>query len=223
MQAKLAAALAILVALASPATATANQYMLKHPRREHCRAHYVKRVEKVKVHGRKVTETACVYHAPQQAVAEQTPAIPAPAPAPPTPSAPPTPAATPTLTPTFTFVTTERSPLVLLHQIVSATVETQNSGPGNGVTGVPVTVTLDNYTTGAVLGSFTEFSDGPSCAIETTIEGGYWVLKGDAAESYAACSLGTVTAPEGDEIDIMGSFAGNGQYASSTGEWHLFV
>jgi len=50
------------VAAASPV----RQYLLKHPSRQRCRAHYVKRTKTVKVksHGstRKVKETFCVYH-----------------------------------------------------------------------------------------------------------------------------------------------------------------
>jgi hypothetical protein len=61
--------LAVLVSLALPATAGAKQYVLKHPRHENCRTHYVRKVEKVKrrEHGRtvKVRETFCVYVAPK--------------------------------------------------------------------------------------------------------------------------------------------------------------
>jgi hypothetical protein len=47
----------VLAALALPAVASASakQYVLKHPKREHCKAHYVKKVE----HGK----TWCVYKA----------------------------------------------------------------------------------------------------------------------------------------------------------------
>jgi len=54
---------------ASAAAAPAEQYVLKHPRHEHCKAHYVKKVEqvKVRVHHKtvRVKETVCVYVAPK--------------------------------------------------------------------------------------------------------------------------------------------------------------
>jgi hypothetical protein len=49
---KLIAALVVLVALAVPAGASAQQYVLKHPKHEHCRAHYVRKVDR--------QETLCV-------------------------------------------------------------------------------------------------------------------------------------------------------------------
>jgi hypothetical protein len=49
------------------AQATTKQYVLPHPKREHCRAHYVKRVETYKLHGHKVKGTYCVYVAPKPA------------------------------------------------------------------------------------------------------------------------------------------------------------
>lgn len=71
--------------LAVPALAQAatKQYVLPHPKHEHCRAHYVKKVEtaKEREHGRtvKVHETVCVHVTPKA----PSPA-PAPEPAPPT-------------------------------------------------------------------------------------------------------------------------------------------
>ena|SRR5271155_4804110 len=56
----------VLAALVLPAAASAStgkQYVLPHPRRERCKAHYVKKVERIK--GRK--ETVCVYVAPKPA------------------------------------------------------------------------------------------------------------------------------------------------------------
>ncbi len=75
--------LTIAVALIVPSGAQAapvKQYVLKHPKHEHCRAHYVRKVEYVKrrehghvveVHGHvvKIRETVCVYVAPKKAVA----------------------------------------------------------------------------------------------------------------------------------------------------------
>jgi hypothetical protein len=72
------------VAAAKPA----RQYVLKHPKHEDCRMHYVKRTELVKKHkhGRtvKLRETLCVYVAPKKAPAKPT----APTPTTPTPTTP---------------------------------------------------------------------------------------------------------------------------------------
>jgi hypothetical protein len=63
--------LAVVGLLAVPAVvqAAAKQYVLPHPRHEHCRAHYVKKVETVKEreHDRavKVRETVCVHVTPK--------------------------------------------------------------------------------------------------------------------------------------------------------------
>jgi len=195
----------VLAALAFPvcASASVRQYVLKHPNREHCKAHYVKRVERVKVHGRKVKETFCVYQAPK-----------------------PAPRPTPTLTPTITVVTASEGyfiPGQPSYKTVSAGVDTLAAAPGNGVIGVPVMVTVVNQATGAVLGSFTETSYSPSCSIAKELSGGNWVLKGVAVSSYQGCPIGTVTAPEGQGIGIEGSFAGNAQYAPSASKEELLV
>jgi hypothetical protein len=77
-------ALALLTMVSGVATAkSAKQYVLKHPKHERCRRHYVRKVEKVKrrEHGHtvKVRETVCVYVAPKP-VGETTPkTTPAPA------------------------------------------------------------------------------------------------------------------------------------------------
>jgi len=70
-----ALSLAVLVSLMAPTGAQAKpakQYVLKHPKHEHCRANYVRKVEKVKrrEHGHtvKVRETVCVYVAPKPTV-----------------------------------------------------------------------------------------------------------------------------------------------------------
>jgi hypothetical protein len=94
--APLLAILAALVTLVLPAVAgatPAKQYVLKHPRHEHCKAHYVKKVETVRVRkaerrvefGRtvKVRETFCVYVAPKTAPAPPTLPAPVATPAPP--------------------------------------------------------------------------------------------------------------------------------------------
>ncbi len=86
------ASLALFFAFGGTAIA-AKQYVLKHPKHEHCKAHYVKKVETVRVRkaersvefGRivKIRETFCVYVAPKTAPAPPTPPAPVATPAPP--------------------------------------------------------------------------------------------------------------------------------------------
>lgn len=45
--------------------ASAKQYVLKHPSREHCKTHYVKKTETVKKNGHKIKQTVCQYVAPK--------------------------------------------------------------------------------------------------------------------------------------------------------------
>ena len=132
------------------------------------------------------------------------------------------------LTPTFTIVSTLEGGGSLLGQptykTVSASVEAYASGPGSGIAGVPVTITLADPVTGHVLATFTGTSYGGSCAIEIGIWGGSWVLKGEPVASYPGCPIRTIELPgNGHSIEIMGSFAGNAQYAASTSQWELFV
>jgi hypothetical protein len=50
------------------------------------------------------------------------------------------------------------------------------------------------------------------------------VLKGEAVASYSGCPIRTIELPaNGHSIAIMGSFAGNTQYAASMSTWELFV
>lgn len=56
--------LALFFALGGTAMA-AKEYVLKHPKREHCKAHYIKKTRTVKQHGRKVKRTVCQYVAPK--------------------------------------------------------------------------------------------------------------------------------------------------------------
>lgn len=73
---------ALFFALGGTALAS-KQYVLKHPKHEHCKAHYVKKTKKGK--------TFCVYNAPKRAPVASTPTVPAD----PAAAAPSTPAATP--------------------------------------------------------------------------------------------------------------------------------
>src|SRR5271155_1184591 len=58
------ASLALLFALGGTAIA-AKEYVLKHARREHCKAHYIKKTRTVQQRGRKVKQTVCRYVAPK--------------------------------------------------------------------------------------------------------------------------------------------------------------
>jgi hypothetical protein len=76
-----ALSLAVLVSLMAPTGAQAKparQYVLKHPKHEHCRANYVRKVENVerREHRRtvKVRETFCVYVTPKLPAKTTTPA-----------------------------------------------------------------------------------------------------------------------------------------------------
>jgi hypothetical protein len=215
----------VLAALAFPdgASASVKQYVLKHPKREHCNAHYVKKVERVKKreHGKTVhvKETFCVYRAPMPTPAPVlAPASPSPAPTP-----VPAPAPAPILTPTFTNVTTLELGGIGTGEprYNSVSVSVGTSGPG--VIGVPVTVTLVNQTTLVPLGSFTEASYEGTCTIVNELAGGNWVLKGEAVAGHPACPIGTVTAPAEQSVGIEATFAGNAQYAPSASKEQLLV
>lgn len=66
--------LPLLLAFLLPAIASAapRRYVLKHPRREHCRAHYTKKIESLEEHKHHRTikrrETVCVYVAPKKKI-----------------------------------------------------------------------------------------------------------------------------------------------------------
>ncbi len=53
------------VGVASASGVGPKLYVLKHPKREHCKAHYVKKTRMVKQHGHKVKQTVCRYVAPK--------------------------------------------------------------------------------------------------------------------------------------------------------------
>jgi hypothetical protein len=202
----------------SAAAAPTKQYLLKHPKRERCRAHYVRKARTVKIHGKHVREVWCVRVTPKPTAPQAPESTPAPTPTP-TPASPPV-----TLTPTFTNVTFLElggfGTGLPRYDTVSVGVGTV-SGPG--LIGVPVTVTLVNQTTLAPLGSFTEASHEGTCTIVNELVGGNWVLKGEAVSSYPACPIGTISAPSEQSIGIQASFAGSAQYAPSTSKEQLFV
>jgi hypothetical protein len=133
----------------------------------------------------------------------------------------PTPA--PTLTPTFTILTTLELGGIGTGEPRYNTVSVNVGTSGPGVIGVPVTVTLVNQTTLVPLGSFTEASDEGTCSLVNELQGGNWVVRGEAVAGHTACPIGTVTAPAEQSIGIEGSFAGNAQYAPSASQEQLLV
>jgi hypothetical protein len=217
---KLIAALAVLVVLALPATASA-QYLLKHPKHEHCRAHYIKRVEKVR-HRR---ETFCVHVTPkpQIPVSEPVPAPEAAPPATPAPlpaSAPPAPEPAPSLPATITVISATGLALPGDPYFFSVSGSIKVLG-GSDLIGTSITYTLTNESTGQSLASFTEPSDPlQPCAIVYIVEGNTQTLKGEAIAfpPQSACPLATVSLPTGQIAELTGSFAGSSTDASSTSE-----
>jgi hypothetical protein len=103
----------------------AKQYVLKHPKHEHCKAHYVKKTKTIKtrVHGRteRLHETVCVYVAPKMtpSTTPSTTSTPAPAVGIPTITSP-TVTSTPTPEPFATTTT------------LSATLDTTSGCTNNG-------------------------------------------------------------------------------------------
>jgi len=101
---KMAPLAACVIAMAVPpvAQAAAKSYVLRHPKREHCRAHYMRKIKKVRIrqHGKivAVAETLCIVTPPK---APPAPVAPTPTPTP-TPTPAPNPTPTPTPTPTLT-------------------------------------------------------------------------------------------------------------------------
>jgi hypothetical protein len=133
--APIASVLAVLATLLVPAVAqaTTKQYVLPHPKREHCRAHYVKKVERVKVreHGRtvKVRETVCVYVAPKKTpVKATTPAATTPAPTTPAPASP-APIVTLHSHLDPSFVQDPSNPLAVTYSYSASATETINGTP----------------------------------------------------------------------------------------------
>jgi hypothetical protein len=190
----------VLAAAALPAAASAapGSYILKHPRREHCKARYIRKVKRATVHGKKVRQVWCVSARHKL-----------------------------TRAPTLTFLTVLERGGVLAEQppykTVEAAVDTHRSGRGNRLLGIPVTVTFANHATRAILGSFTEASYAAPCTVVQELAGGQWVLKGQAVANHPGCAIATITAPGPQGISVIGSFAGSARYAPSTSKAQLFV
>jgi hypothetical protein len=112
----------IVGALVFSGIAFGKQYVLKHPKREHCKAHYFKKVETIKtrVHGRieRLHKTVCVYIVPKTAPSTTPSSTSAPIPT----AGAPTTTPTPTPEPFVTITTLSAAP--------DATSGCTNSGNG---------------------------------------------------------------------------------------------
>ena len=196
-----------LAALAFPAIASASsakQYVLPHPNRERCRARYVKKVERVKVHEHhkavEVNQTFCVYTPPPQD----------------------------TRTPTTTFVSagevTTTHPMNPGEAEVYFTVSGSIAARNMQIVGLPITYTITDATTGQTVGSFTGLSNAyASC---TVVRSGALenlsIFTGEAVAPYSGCALARVSMPAADTPVFTGSFAGNSAYAPSVSDQQLF-
>jgi hypothetical protein len=96
----------------------------------------------------------------------------------------------------------------------------------NGPVSAPYTVLIEDATAHRTLASLTA-SGKLFCSIVGTLEGGAFVLRGEAyehltpidprlSEHIRACSLGVVSMPAVDVPAVRGVFAGNSQYAASS-------
>lgn len=68
-------AFAILVA---PAFAASKFYVLKHPKREHCKAHYAEKTQTIKIRGHKRKQAICIYVTPKSTAPSGNPQSPTP-------------------------------------------------------------------------------------------------------------------------------------------------
>jgi hypothetical protein len=212
---KLIAALVVLVALAVPAGASAQHYVLRHPKREHCRAHYVKKVETVK-HRR---ETVCVHVAPKP----QSAPAPLPAPAPATPPSTVTPAPSvkrlnaPYATEVRDSLETTPAEGDLIWVIVANVFALEEPVAGYPATTWLTTASLQyritDTTTGVVEADPT-IPTGKGCSILLSFESPSVTYSGSGA---AGCGFGTFTLPGGDNVEVVPSFAGMPGYLPSEG------
>jgi hypothetical protein len=198
-----------LALLAFPAAASASpvkQYVLKHPKHEHCKAHYVKKVEQVKVreHGKlvKVKETFCVYQAPK-------------------------PAATPAPMPTTTGLIVTHNVFAFATPPNYFTVEAQIlAGPllTAKLPGEPVAVTIMDTRTGQTVGSFGVISNAPSCAVVETDNQAFTerIYTGEPVGPNPACALPRVGVSAVDLAQITGSYSGRPGYAPSVSKQEPF-
>jgi hypothetical protein len=191
----------VLAVLAFPAvaSATVKQYVLRHPKREHCKAHYVRTVKHAKVHGKRVQQVWCVYTPPKPVLAPTETSVSASGVS----STPPGPAEEPA------------------HFTVSGGISAGNMA----LVGLPIIYTITDATTGQTVGSFTGLSNSyASCAVvlHENEQGTTVTYIGEAVTPYAGCALAPVSMPAADTPLFAGSFAGNSTYAPSVSKQVLF-
>lgn len=213
---------------AGSASAQAKQYVLGHPKREHCKAHYVTRVERIKVNGRKTKETVCVYHSPQQAAAGP----PAEQPTPPQPTAS-TPAPSPPPAPTVKRLEPPYSTEVLgsleaitghgnMIWIIATRVDAlEEPFAGSGPIRAPLTTFSIHYkiidaTTGVVEAdpAITTHSEVAGCSFVESFDYPSITFSG---EGPAGCGFDNFTTAGPDNIEVVPSFAGLPGYLPSEG------
>jgi hypothetical protein len=228
---RLCPVVALLAMLALPTTATASQYVLKHPKHEHCRARYVKKIEKIKVHGHRVAKTVCVYHAPQQSAASPPPEQPTPTPPPAWTPPVPAPAPVKQLEPPYAteveshFGSTSAYGDLILSFVASVlALEEPHAGSGTmktQLTTAPVQYKITDTTTGVVeADSSIPSSYGiAGCAIVESFEYPNTTYSGNGA---VGCGFSNFTLPDSDNIEVVPSFTGAPGYLPSTGHaWEL--
>jgi hypothetical protein len=229
---KMAPLAACVIAMAMPAAsqAAANSYVLRHPKHEHCRAHYTRKVKKVRVrqHGKivAVAEIVCIYTPPKAppAPVEQTPApTPTPTPAPaPTPAPTPAPAPIPPPIPSPSRAETSTSVFASLLGGVGTGERLHYSVwglvIGTGSASAPITFAMSSLSTGQPVASFTGVSGAFPCSITFTYvpEGETLVWKGEAVGVEPACPFPTVSEPaHTDTYALRASYAGDAAHEPS--------
>lgn len=190
----LAAAIFAVAASASARTL----YVLKHPKREHCKAHYVKKTRTVKHHRHKVKQTVCQYVA--QGIT-------------PRPGKPPVIAPPSAVRPTVTVLSVSWEGFGRPYHVA---VEGSVSVFDGAALDVPITYTIRNQNTGQPLGSFTKLTDGPQpCAILYKVENNTQTYVGGWVNNIAGCPLAAVSLPTGQVAQLVGSYAGDSTHQAS--------
>lgn len=202
----MASAILAVGALAFPTVASAapaRSYVLKHPKREHCRAHYVRTVKHAKVDGKRVQQVWCVYSPPKPV--------------------------SPTLAPTETSVSASETTLSPgLNPAERYTYFTVSGGISAGnmqLVGLPITYTITDATTGQMVGSFTGLSNVYAvCAVvpRDNAQDTIVTYTGETVAPYSGCALAPTSMPAADVHMFTGSFAGNSTYAPSVSKQVLF-
>jgi hypothetical protein len=129
----------------------------------------------------------------------------------------PTPVATPpALIGTQVFATATVGSGTSVYYVLSASL--YSDATAAAIPGQPVTFSLIDGSTGQTVATFAGTSDataGCSIVASLTGDGSSVTYTGQAASSYAACSLGSATVPVNDSPLIGVAFAGNSTYAAS--------